>query len=110
MFQPLKILDISLKNQRLYHGCKITPVTVKGRETLRLDTPIDSAAVMLAANLRQLIQETSPEEWSEVELTGGMSPWAFMTAQAVLTPYLKRLVHYNGQIRVEIPIPGPKSA
>lgn len=105
----MKTLDISLRNARLYHGCKITPVTVKGRETLRLDTPVDSAAVILAANLRQFIQQTSPEEWAEVELTGGMSPWAFMTAQAILTPYLKCLVHYNGQTRIEIPIPGPKS-
>lgn len=102
----MRALDISPRNAPLYRGCKISTVTVKGKEVQQLATPTDTAAAYFAENLHQLIHESAnpAEEWAEVELTGAISPWAYLTALAILTPYLKRLVHNNGRERIEIPI------
>ena len=81
------ILDLSLRNDRLYAGLDV------GRDAgkLNLRTPPAAAIDVIAANLERM--EIDPEE---VTLTGGMAIWAYLVVFHYLHGRTKRIYYQDG--------------
>jgi hypothetical protein len=98
------ILDLSFSNSDLYRGCKVTPV---GDGRYRLDTPLDSATVMVASNALDISKRVSEPEQTTLVLTGGAPPAIYLSVFSIASPFFKRVVHLDGNKKVETDIPSP---
>ena len=67
-------IDMSLKNDRLYAGCKVE--VVGGRDTLV--TPVAEAANIVGKNANAIVEATPRQERAAVTLTGPMAVWAYL--------------------------------
>jgi len=65
-------IDLSLNNEEIYAGCKITEVA--GR--LNLETPVADAVNIVGRNIETML--ANAEDRVEVTLTGPMAVWAYL--------------------------------
>lgn len=84
------VIDLSLKNQALYQGCKVSEVA--GR--LNLETPIGEAVNTVGRNIAQIVETIPAGERDQVVLTGPMAVWAYLVVfHAVVHAF--RVVNYS---------------
>ena len=81
----MTVIDLSLKNEALYKGCKIEEVA--GR--LNLVTPVAEAINIVGKNVAEM-----QLKGDEITLTGAMAVWAYLIVfHAVVHTFTK--VYYN---------------
>lgn len=97
-------LDLSLNNTELYEGCKVTVVD-KGR--YHLDTPTDSAVVIVATNALSLAQRISNKGYDALEITGGVPTPIYLTVFSAMSPFFKEVHHFDGKQKSTTTIPQP---
>lgn len=99
------ILDLSPSaDNPIYKGCRV--VEIEENRHL-LETPLDSAVVIIARNIQDMIVDLPAEEREELVLTGSAPPDIYLTAQSMAGPFFKKVIKLNGKTRVEIEIPQP---
>ncbi|MCW5907200.1 MAG: hypothetical protein KIS94_05035 [Chitinophagales bacterium] len=79
-------LNLSLNNQRLYHGCQIEEVA--GRKNLI--TPVAEAVNIIGKNAEELVSELKKES-DEICLTGAMAIWAYLVVFHVVVHRFRRV-------------------
>lgn len=84
------LIDLSLKNQALYKGCKVSEVA--GR--LNLETPVGEAVNTIGRNIAQIVSTIPADERDLVELTGPMAVWAYLIVFHAVV-HLFREVRYS---------------
>ena len=99
-------LNLGFDNTVLYKGCKVTEFE-PGR--FRLDTPLDSAVVIAAANMVEILGTIPDSKRGRLVLTGAVPPVFFMTATSILGPHFKQVEHFDGKKKIRIQIPRPPS-
>lgn len=99
-------LDLSFGNSDLYRGCKVVPI---GDGRYRLDTPLDSATVIVAGNVLEIIKRIPEDERHTLVLTGAVPPVIYLSAFSMASPFFKRVVHFDGNRKIETDIPSPPS-
>lgn len=82
------ILDLSLRNARLYRGLEVQELAGK----LTLLTPPAEAMRGMVANLEEMAIDPD-----EVVLTGGMAIWAYLAAFHYLHGRTKRIWYEDGR-------------
>lgn len=87
------ILDLSLKNEQLYKGCKTTEVG--GR--LTLETPPAEASNIIGRNVTEIIEATPSGERNEIVLTGPMAVWAYLVVFHQVVHKFSRVVYDDGR-------------
>lgn len=92
------IIDLSLRNERLYKGCEITEVA--GR--LNLVTPVADAVNIVGRNANGLIAEVAASDRSEVELTGPMAVWSYLIVFHAVVHAFSKVYYNDGKGRVLI--------
>jgi len=98
-------LNLGFDNQNLYRNCKVTPI---GDGRYRLDTSLDSAVIILAADLLELLKTIPKRDRDCLVLTGAVPAAIYITAQAMLGPFFKKIEHFDGKKRITIPqLPTP---
>jgi hypothetical protein len=97
-------LNLGFDNAVLYKGCTVSEYE-EGR--YRLDTPLDSTLVIVAANLIEILGSIPESDRGRLILTGAVPPALFMTAYAVLGPFFKQIEHFDGKKKVRVQIPHP---
>ncbi len=96
-------LNLGLDNSAVYQGCKITEFE-PGR--FRLETPRDSAVVIVAANLLKILQTVPVSDRDMLVLVPGGAPeYIRATAQAMLMLAFEELSIYNTREDIMTPIP-----
>ncbi len=97
-------LDLRLDpSQRVFNGLKMTPVG----DRYRLDTPLDSAVVIVATNLLEVLKTIPKGERDRLVITGAVPPQLLLTAQAMLGPHFRTIEFFDGARNVTITIPTP---
>ena len=101
-------LNLGFENSQVYKGCRVSEYET-GK--FRLDTPLDSALVIVASNLIELLKTIPKSMRGRLVLTGAVPAAIYMTAQSVLGPFFKQVEHFDGKrkIRMKIPLPPPES-
>jgi hypothetical protein len=99
-------LDLNPSNHAVYAGCDVRKIS---EDHFRLNTPLDSAVIIIARNIQDIIAGLLPEEREELVLTGSAPPAIYLTALSVAGPFFKKVIHFHGdrQIETEIPQPPP---
>ncbi len=97
-------LNLDLTNRDLYRGCEITEFEPK---RFRLVTPDDSATVIVAANLIEILKMIPESNRDELVLTGTGPEIIRMTVQSILQPAFKKLTRHDGRKKTTIEIPQP---
>ncbi len=97
-------LDLGFDNTSIYRGCEVRQ-DESGKH--RLKTPLDSALVILAQNLPNLLGTIPLEDRDTLVLTGAVPPAIYLTAQSILGPHFKEVVHFDGNRKVTVTIPTP---
>lgn len=87
------MIDLSLKNEALYGGCRIEEAA--GR--LNLTTPIDQAVPIVGRNAGALIDALPPEERGEATLTGPMAVWAYLVVFHAAVHRFGRVYYDDGR-------------
>ena len=88
------LIDLSLKNEKLYRGCAIGEVG--GR--LTLTTPPSEAANIVGHNAQAIVDATSPDERAaEVTLTGPMAVWAYLVVFHIVVHRFGRVFYDDGR-------------
>jgi hypothetical protein len=97
-------LDLGVKQSLVYQGCRVTEFE-PGR--FRLDTPIDSAVTIVAANLLEIIKTVPESERDTLEFSGAVPSEILLTAQSVLGSFFNKVVFFNGRKKSATDIPQP---
>lgn len=97
-------LNLGFDNKELYRGCKVTEYE---HGKFRLDTPLDSALVIVASNMLEIVKNIPVAERKVLVLTGPVPPDIYMTAMAVMGPHFKRVDRLDGKRKTRTTIPGP---
>jgi len=84
----LKVIDLSLTNDTLYHDCEIE--TVGGR--LNLVTPPGIAKEIIGRNADNL-----EVDYDQVTLTGPMAVWCYMIVFHVIGHKTRKVVYDDGR-------------
>lgn len=87
------VIDLSLKNTRLYKSCSIEEVA--GR--LNLITPVDEAINCVGRNINAMVAEIPACERDEVELTGPMAVWSYIVVFHAVVHAFKRVKYNDGR-------------
>ena len=82
------IIDLSLKNNQLYAGCDIE--TIAGR--LNLTTPVADAIELVRKNIQNM--DVDPDE---VELTGPMAVWSYLTVFDSVVQHTTSVYYNDGR-------------
>ena len=83
------ILDLSLKNKKLYAGCELIRV---GRQR-RLVTPPAVAAGHIRHNVLKLINVESEDERADIVLTGRAEAWGYLIVFSVVAGKFERVLY-----------------
>ena len=86
-------IDLSLKNETLYVGCKIKEIG--GRLTLITDPA--EASNIVGRNVMTMIEATPAEERDEVVLTGPMAVWSYLIVFHQVLHKFRRVVYDDGK-------------
>lgn len=97
-------LNLGFDNADLYRGCELIP---QGGGRYNLATPIDSAVVIVASNLMEMLKAIPEEERDLLVLTGATAPEIVATAASILYPHFKARKFFNGKRKVTTTIPQP---
>jgi len=87
------VLDLSLKNEGLYKGCRIEEVA--GR--LNMTTPVSEAIAIVGRNIAQIVAATPAAERDEVTLTGPMAVWAYLIVFHQVVHAFRRVSYDDGR-------------
>ncbi|HVT74912.1 MAG TPA: hypothetical protein VHD69_00615 [Candidatus Paceibacterota bacterium] len=97
-------IDLGLHNPEVYRGCKVTEYE-PGK--FRLDTIVDSAVVMVASNLSDILRKIPKESRGRLVITGATLPAIMLTAQSILGPHFKQIEYFDGKRKHRVSIPSP---
>jgi hypothetical protein len=95
-------LNLGFENKDLYRGCNIEEIE-PGK--FRLVSPLDSALIIVAANMLELVKTVPETERKRLVLTGAVPPSIYLTAQSVLGPFFSQIVHFDGKKNSRLAIP-----
>lgn len=84
-------MDLSLKNQELYAGCKKEEVA--GRQNLT--TPVEDAVNIVGRNAQAIVEKIEDRE--EILLTGPMAVWAYMVVFHIVVHKFARVWYDDGR-------------
>jgi len=87
------VVDLSLKNKKLYAGCQIEEVA--GR--LNLITPVKEAVNIVGRNAYAIIEAIPAQDRAEVTLTGPMAVWAYLVVFHVVVHRFNRVYYDDGR-------------
>lgn len=87
------IIDLSLKNKRLYESCKISEIA--GR--LNLETPPSEAVNVVGRNIAQIMETISASQRDQVILTGPMAVWAYMVVDHAVMHSFREVCYSDGR-------------
>ncbi len=97
--ETVMLIDLSLKNTRLYEGCEIEEVA--GR--LNLKTPVKDAVSIVGRNIARIVEEWEGEinvvkrDWTEITLTGPMAVWAYLIVFHAVVHRFNRVYYDDGR-------------
>ena len=91
-------------NTRLWQGCTVAPL---GDDRYRLETPRDSAKIILEANLDELLERISEEDRGRLVITGGVPQWVLATVLRRFACAFKKLSIHDSRNGTMIEIPNP---
>ena len=97
-------LNLGFDNKDLYKGCQITEYE-PGK--FRLDTPLDSKLVIVAANMVEILKSVPRSKRDVLVLTGPVPPDIYLTAMSILGPAFKRVDRLDGKRKTSTTIPHP---
>lgn len=86
-------IDLSLKNDWLYDGCKAEEVA--GR--LNLVTPVADAVNIVGRNIHGYISQLSSYHRQEVTLTGPMAVWSYLVVFHAVVHSFGRVYYDDGR-------------
>ncbi len=98
------ILDLTPSNRAVYAGCEVEKIE---EDRYRLKTPLDFAVIIIARNIQDIVEQMPSEERDELVLTGSAPPAIYLTAQSIAGPFFRKVVHFNGERKIETEIPTP---
>lgn len=98
------LLDLSPGNSDLYRDCKVTDLR-DGK--YRLDTPLDSAVVIVQANAVELLKRVKAEGYDAIQLTGGVPDPIKFVVYGLAQVLFCKISHFNGNSKIEIDLPQP---
>lgn len=87
-------LDLGFHNEVVYRGCRVTEFEV-GK--FNLETPIDSAIVIVEANLKSLLETIPEAERDTLVLTGTTRPQILLKAQIIFGPAFRKTEYFDGK-------------
>jgi len=86
-------IDLSLKNEGLYKGCRIEEVA--GR--LNLTTPVAEAITIVGKNIAAIIAATPATERDQIILTGPMAVWSYLVVFHAVVHAFRRVSYDDGR-------------
>jgi len=87
------VIDLSLKNEALYAGCRIEEVA--GR--LNMTTPVSEAVAVVGRNIGAIVAGVAATERDEIVLTGPMAVWAYLIVFHAVVHAWRRVSYDDGR-------------
>jgi len=87
------LIDLSLRNQQLYSGCKVSEVA--GR--LNLETPVSEAVNAVGRNIASIVETIPAGERDQVILTGPMAVWAYLIVFHAVVHLFREVSYSDGR-------------
>jgi len=97
-------LDLGFQNKVVYHGCVVTEFQV-GK--FNLETSVDSAVVIVGANLEKLLEMIPEKERDVLVITGTTRPQILLKAQSIFGPAFRKTEYFDGKRGVSTVINDP---
>ena len=86
-------VDLGLGNEARYNGCDVEEVA--GRNNLK--TPGSEAGQIVGRNISAILSDVSPDERSEVTLTGPMAVWSYLVVFHAVVHAFSKVWYSDGR-------------